>query len=153
MKVSNTLYTLFLFCLTMTATVAQTEVNIPTDSYLIGTLDQNSAELMEQDLAFQDWVTAHAGSSERGTATGFSQELVLDQRSGWNYQAKWTEGNQQFLMRFQLIQTDQELTLLEVGSYQTCVCEGCTDLTFRNDFPGCECETGTCEYLMGETLH
>ena len=153
MKFSNTLYTVFFLCLTLTFSFAQTEVNTPVESYLIGTLDQNEAELMEQDIAFQTWVTAHAGSSERGTATGFTQELVLDQRSGWNYQARWTEGNQQFLMRFQLIQNDQELMLLEVGSYQTAVCEGCTSLSFKADMPGCECETGTCEYLMGETLH
>ena len=132
---------------------AQTEVELNTESYHIGSIMDGEAVLLDQVSGFRDWVTAHTGSGERGAALNFSSDLVMDRRSGWNYHASWTEGTQQYLMRFQLIQQEDQLLLLEVGSYQTCICEGCTGLSFKADMPGCECETGTCEYLMGETLH
>ena len=89
----------------------------------------------------------------RATVSNFNGELVYSELFGWNYQASWSEGSYSFLMRFQLIQNGEKLRLLEVGSYQTCICEGCTGLSFHKNIPGCNSDGAPAEFLMGETLH
>lgn len=133
--------------------MAQTELDIPVEEFHIGTLIEGDPILLDQESGFQNWIVSHTAPGYRATVSNFNGELVYSELFGWNYQASWSEGSYSFLMRFQLIQNGEKLRLLEVGSYQTCICEGCTGLSFHKNIPGCNSDGAPAEFLMGETLH
>lgn len=153
MKILTSLHILLFLSLTASSLSAQTELEIPVQVYHIGTIIDDEAVIIDQEIEFQNWITSHTDEGISGNIENFNGELVLDQRSGWNYVANWNQGSSEILIRFQLIQANEKLNLLEVGSFQTCICEGCTDLQFSKEMPACECEGGDCPYVMGENLH
>lgn len=158
------LYTSFLSLLllsgmsvfSLSTLLAQDAIDPAFEIFHVGTLDGEIATPVSQANEFEQWITGHirhATIDASAEVQDYTSSLVLDPRSGWNYVANWNQGSTEIVIRFQLIQQNEKLKLLEVGSYQACICEGCTELQFSKEMPACECEGGDCLYLMGENLH
>lgn len=159
MKISQTIYSLLLIgslAIFSTPAQAQEEIEPSFQSFQVGSLEGDQATILPQSEAFEQWIVSRLpeGSIDPSSSTeDFSDSLVNHPQSGWTYVARWQQGPDEILIRFQLITRNEKLTLLEVGSYQACICEGCTDLQFSKEIPACECEGGDCSFLMIETLH
>jgi hypothetical protein len=83
-----------------------------------------------------------------------SSELIEQPGQGWQYRTYWQQGNARIAARFQALLREGEVQVLEVGSYQVCHCEDCSEVTFAERGSGCACESQRdCSFLMGETLH
>lgn len=146
----------WLFMFSFSDLAAQEVINPSFQVYHLGTLDGERVIYLPQSPEFEQWITDHAQHSmidESSVPENYTSSIVLDPRSGWNYVAGWNQGSSEILIRFQLVTAGEKLNLLEVGAFQTCVCQGCSDLQFSKEIPACECEGGDCLYLMGEYLH
>jgi len=81
-------------------------------------------------------------------------ELIERPGMGWQYLTYWQQGSARLVASFDALLRHGELQVLEVGSYQLCRCENCSEVAFAPDGPGCACEAGDgCTFLVGETLH
>ncbi len=147
-----------LHCFGWSSASAQQEIDLRAQSYTLGLMTPDGvAENLPANDAFRNWIQAHFSRDLRNAGVphgSYNDRLVSSPTAGWMYEASWQQGEDAVVARFQLIIQGQQLTLLEVGQYQGCICTDCSTVEFSADGRSCECpEGGDCFFVMGEQLH